>query len=415
MTITSHDAIPSSFKYFEKRSGPAGAAITRRLSRFVKGPLALPDGVAEALGRDRGRADPLSDSFIEAAFTRKNAREARKMVDQALDEGIHSVRDASPELVALFDHLDTEPTWLDWDRVERGARVFRRYGVDAYLYFGLISLDGYRAEMIHKPLVLTGTYTGGSAFGRYLETCRFWMDISEPGGLRRGGAGRKTAVTVRVMHSMIRRRIGPHEEWDSKRLGAPLSQNAQFGTVMLGFLLNEQMKLIGHLPSDREVLDHMHFWRYVAYLLGVESSFYPESIEDWWRVVYMMSLQDDPSDGPDSRMLSQSFIAAFGPSDNDDATDRKRKLREQNKVRGWTRFFLTEATFTANQLATPGLHRWLPLAHVLPNLVNELGRRVIPRYATVLDARQRRRRARWLDRHMTGRPARFTPVEVLSR
>ena len=133
----------------------------------------------------------------------------------ALDDGIGSVVEAPPELVALFEHLDTEPVWLDWKRVERGARVLRRYGVDAFYYFGLISLDGYRTEMIYKPLVLTGTYTGGTAFGRYLETCRFWLDISEPDGLRPGGAGRKAAVTVRVMHSMIRRKVA--RQWRHMR------------------------------------------------------------------------------------------------------------------------------------------------------------------------------------------------------
>jgi mpaB/rubber oxygenase-like protein len=99
--------------------------------------------------------------------------------------------------------------------VERDATAFRRYGVDAFYYFGLISLEGYRFEMIYKPLVLTGSYTGGTAFGRYLETCRFWLDTSEPGALRQGGQGRKTAVTIRLMHSMIRRRVGGHREWDA--------------------------------------------------------------------------------------------------------------------------------------------------------------------------------------------------------
>ena len=415
MSTTSVTKIPSSFKYFDKRNTDAGRKMAQELGRFVDGPIALPDLVAGELGRDRARADALSDEFIGAAFAGKYAHEARKMVDQALDHGIDSVPDASPELVALFKHLDTEPAWLDWDRVERGAKVFRRFGVDAYYYFGLIGLDAYRAEFIHKPLVLTGAYTGGSTFGRYLETCRFWMDVSEPGALRQGGAGRKTAVTIRVMHSMIRRKVGPHAEWDAERLGAPLSQNPQFGTIMLSFLLTQHTKMIGYWHSDAEILDHMHFWRYVAYLLGVEPAFYPETVEDWWRVVYLMMLQDDPADGPDSRMLAQSFVTAFGPTDTDPRDVRKRKLKEQAKVLGWTRFFLTDDTFTANQLPAPGWRRWLPLTRLVPNLLGEIGRRVLPGYADRLDARQRQSRAAWLQQHAAGRAARFAPVETLSR
>ncbi|MDT7670529.1 MAG: hypothetical protein QOC74_3312 [Pseudonocardiales bacterium] len=408
--------VPGSFRYFANRGSERSQQLMSVFGRFVSGPLALPDEVATELGRDRARADPLSDAFIGAAFDGGYAREARRLVDRALEHGIAAVPDAPAELVALFAHLDTEPAWLDWDRVERGAAVFRRYGVDAFYYFGLISLEGYRFEMIYKPLVLTGSYTGGTAFGRYLETCRFWLDTSEPGALRQGGAGRKTAVTIRVMHSMIRRRVGGHREWDAERLGAPLSQNAQFGTILLSFLLNQHTKLIGYWPSDGEILDHMHFWRYIAYLMGVEPAFYPETIADWWRLAYLMLTADDPSDGPDSRKLAQSFVAAFGPSDENSKADRVRKAAEQRTVRDWTRFFLTEETFRVNELAVPPAWRRLrPLTGLLPNLRDEFGRRFVPGYAYRLDQRKRTLRAAWLRQHTAGRPARFSPVEKLAR
>jgi len=408
--------VPTSYRYFANRGGARGGQLMALLGRFVRGPLALPDDVATELGRDRARADPLSDAFIEAAFDGGYVRDTRKLVDQALEHGIGSVPNAPAELAALFEHLDAEPDWLDWDRVERGALLARRYGLDAFYYYGLISLEGYRTEMIYKPLVLTGSYTGGTAFGRYLETCRFWLDTSEPGALRQGGAGRRTAVTIRVMHSMIRRKVGRHPEWDAERLGEPLSQNAQFGTISLSFLITQHAKLIGHWPSDREVLDHMHFWRYIGHLMGVEPSFYPETIEDWWRVMYLMLTMDDPSDGPDSRKLSQSFVAAFGPSDRNTRAERKRKAAEQRLVLDWTRFFLTEGTFTANELtAPPAWRRWRPLTRLAPNLRDELGRRLLPGYAARVDERKRAHRSAWLEQHTAGRKARFSPVETLAR
>ena len=56
------------------------------------------------------------------------------------------------------------------------------------------------------------------------------------------------------MHSMIRRRIAPHPEWDGPRLGVPLSQNAQLGTLFTSFLLNEHTKKLGYLVTDDEIL-----------------------------------------------------------------------------------------------------------------------------------------------------------------
>jgi hypothetical protein len=59
-------------------------------------------------------------------------------------------------------------------------------------------------------------------------------------------------------------------ERDRVGRGAPLSQNAQFSTISLSFLITQHFKLMGYWPSDSEVLDHMHFWRYPGYLMGVE-------------------------------------------------------------------------------------------------------------------------------------------------
>jgi len=102
--------------------------------------------------------------------------------------------------------------------------VFRRYGSELYPYFGMITFNGYGLETIQKPLALTGAYTGGSAFGRFLETSRLWTDTTEPGAMRPGGMGRRSAVFVRVLHSIIRHTLLPHPEWDRDKLGVPISQ-----------------------------------------------------------------------------------------------------------------------------------------------------------------------------------------------
>lgn len=408
-------SVPSSFRYFENTRRPRARQLADSLAKRVSGSIELPDAIAAELGRDRGRGDPLSDDFIDAAFEARTVKEARRQVEQALASGVESVENLLPGLRELFAHLDTEPPWLDWAEVERGAAILRHYGTDAFRYFGLVSLPGYRIEMIHKPLILTGAYTGGSAFRRYLETCKFWTEISEPDALRQRGEGRKTAVLIRILHSIIRHTIQPHPEWDTDRLGVPLSQNAQFGTISLSFWINQQLKVIGYLPSDDEILSHMHFWRYVGYLMGVEPAFYPESIDDWWRVMYVMFLQDVPSDGPDSRMLGQSWVKAFGPAGDESPELARQKSREVAEVLGWTRFFLRRSDVNAMELDVAGLHRWAPLRRIPTNLIAEGARRALPRADRVIDNLRRRQRRAWLEGHLSERPAQFAPVERLTR
>jgi hypothetical protein len=91
------------------------------------------------------------------------------------------------------------------------------------------------------------------------------------------------------------------------------------------------------------------------------------------------------------------------------------KVREQRLIPGWTRFFLSNEVFTANQLPQPGWRRWLPLTRLLPNLRDEICRRWIPGYDQRLDARKRARRTAWLHEHTQGRAAQLKPVEMLSR
>jgi hypothetical protein len=45
------------------------------------------------------------------------------LVGLALRGGIGSVDDPSPELVALFKQIDTDPEWADWAKIEHGAEV----------------------------------------------------------------------------------------------------------------------------------------------------------------------------------------------------------------------------------------------------------------------------------------------------
>ncbi len=164
MTEQSTDIrIPEAFAYFRLRDDPASLALKKKFERLAGTPLDISEELATSFGRAMNIGDPLADSYIDAAFASPKGRgRARKDVEQALSGGIESVVDPSPELVALFDQIDTDPEWLDWDKVEHGAEVFRRYGKEMFPYLGIMSFPGFTLETITKPLApVTGAYTGG--------------------------------------------------------------------------------------------------------------------------------------------------------------------------------------------------------------------------------------------------------------
>src|SRR5712672_2466662 len=282
MTQSTVVSIPECYNYFQAVDSPIGRTIRRQLERRAKCQLDIPEQQASAFGRAMNTGDRLGDTYIDTAFASPSGRaRARKDVEQALSHGIDSVEDPSPELLALFEQLNTDPEWVDWGKVEHGAEVFRRYGSELYPYFGMMTFNAYGLETIAKPLALTGAYTGGSAFGRFLETCRLWTDTTEPGAMRPGGAGRRSAVFVRTLHSMIRHTLLPHPEWDQAKLGTPISQFGMFGTLLLSsYAPGQQLKLIGYRPTDADIEAMMHHWRYVGYLMGAKVPWYPETVTD---------------------------------------------------------------------------------------------------------------------------------------
>jgi len=417
MTQSTAVSIPECYNYFRAADSPVGRAIKSRLERRAKSRLDIPDKLATAWGRAMNTGDRLGDVYIAAAFATPSGRaRARKDVEQALSHGIESVQDPSPELVALFDQIDTEPEWLDWNTVEHGAEVFRRYGKELYPFFGMITFSGYALESIAKPLALTGAYTGGSAFGRFMETCRLWTDTSEPGAMRRGGAGRRSAVFVRVLHSIIRHTLLPHPEWDRDRLGVPISQLGMFQTLMASsFAPGQQLKLLGYLPTDDDIAAMMHHWRYVGYLMGVEPPWYPETMTDAFTAQLLIALSEAPNVGKDSQDLCRSFMDTYLPAD--DARGLRRlsgNLRYKAQL-GHARFYLGRQSFRATGLPDPGRWRYAPLARVIPNLTRETLRRNVPGVAGWIDQAHRRARHEFLHKNLDGGEAKFKPVDKLTR
>jgi len=417
MTQSSDISIPKCYNYFRAADGPVGRAIKSRLERRAKSDLDISDELATAFGRALNTGDRLGDAYITTAFASPSGRaRARKDVEHALSHGIESVEDPSPELISLFEQIDTDPDWVDWDKVEHGAEVFRRYGSELYPYFGIMTFNAYGLETIATPLAMTGAYTGGSAFGRFLETSRLWTDTTEPGAMRPGGVGRRSAVFVRVLHSIIRHTLLPHPEWDRDKLGVPISQFGMFGTLMASsFAPGQQLKLLGYRPTDDDIVAMMHHWRYVGYLMGVESPWYPDTVTEGFQAQLVIALSEAPNVGKDSQELCRSFMGTYLPPEDARALRRiYGRLRYKAQL-GHARFYLGERSFGATGLPDAGLWRYAPLARVIPNLTRETLRRNVPGVAGWIDKAHRRARQEFLNKNLEGGEAKFKPVDKLTR
>lgn len=415
---TTAPRIPTEFHYWKNLNTQkfrSGVKAFRRLFGFSPD---LPEAVVKTFAESYYLADPVAEAFVDEVYLGGDPKKGRAMLDQALEHGIDSVPDAPPSMRALFAEREQPPAWLDKRLVAQGARVFRHFGPGLFQFFGAITLDAYGNSSVVKPLVLTGAYAGESAKARFMETCAFWVDVSEPGGLEPGGEGWKTTLRVRIMHVFVRRRLISHPEWRMDDWGVPISQADAMITLMAGSVApGYLLRIAGYRTSEQEILALMHFWRYVGHLMGVQPPWYPQTVREGLQFSFMAFLSGAGMAGPDGMKLCKSFYDAFEPRLPDDAPWRERAWSwfEHKMHQGYVGFFVSSHTRKTAGIPSGGLWRLAPLAGAPLMFAMETVRRHVPRADDWWDEMSRRRRRDWLARHMGERKAEYTAVASFTR
>jgi ER-bound oxygenase mpaB/B'/Rubber oxygenase, catalytic domain len=404
--------VPTEFRYWE-RVNDRRIQLARRawqaVWRFDPQP---PDELVREFARGHYDADPVAEAFVDDVYLERGAREGRRMLDQALEQGVDSVPDAPASMRQLFEEFERDPDWLDRDQVELGARVFRRYGTSVFSFATTSTLEMYSESSITKPLSLSGGYAGEAAHKRQLETVRFWIDITEPGGLSAGARGRATAMRVRVMHVFIRRRLSQHPEWELGAWGVLISISDATLTLMGGSVVpGLALWSVGHQTTIKEIEALLHFWRYVGHLLGVQPRWYPADFRESVQLMYAAFVKRAYTAGQDGTELVESYLPAFAPKPG---TSLRKRLRDELNYRaqiGYTRFWMLPATYRRHDMPNPWPWALHPLAQFPVVLTLESLRRLVPRLDGAADRVQRWRRNNWYASETGGREAEFHPVE----
>ncbi|RJQ67522.1 DUF2236 domain-containing protein [Pseudonocardiaceae bacterium YIM PH 21723] len=375
-----------------------------------------PDEVVHKFADGFYDADPVAEAFVDEVYLGRGAAEGRALLDRAIEHGVDSIPDAPESMRTLFAEFETPPEWLDMDRVRAGARTWCRYGPVAFALGGVTTLEMYSENSLAKPLALSGGYAGDSARHRFLETSRFWIDVSEPGGLEPGGAGRKAAMRVRIMHVFIRRRLLQHPEWDLAAWGVPISMS-DATTTLMGGSVSPGLVLWTHgfQTTIKEIEDLQHFWKYIGYLMGVQPDWYPEDVRSGVQLLAATLLRRAHRSGQDGRDLIESYPVAFRPRPG---TGWKRRLYDEIHYRvqlGYTGFWLPPWTYRRYDLPNPFPWLLIPVLSWPFVFVAETIRRFVPGADRLAYRQARRFREFWYRQEMGTEQARFAPAETFRR
>lgn len=262
----------------------------------------------DRLGELLLEGDPLADDVVEA-FAKLPAGAGRRMLEDALRNGIGSVSGAPDALRALFAEVDHIPAWVDRDALERGGDLLFRTGWFGGLALATSLVYGYASPGGNKPLVFSGRLTE-QAPRRLMETSRFVEATCLPGGLRRYAEGFAITVKVRVMHAQVRRLLIQSGRWSSEDWGVPANQHDMGGTALLfSAVVLDSLRKLGFDFDAESIHLYMQLWRYSGYLMGVDQEVLPTSEREARRLMDMIaSTESEPDE--DSRRLTVALFSA---------------------------------------------------------------------------------------------------------
>lgn len=408
---------PTAFVYQEAMSRP-GIRRARRLAKRLTGKDLFPTAAQiEAFYGDMYNADPVAERFVDDVFYGEIGQEkGRELLKKALADGIESIENPPESMVALFREFEDVPDWVDPEVVEAGAQIWRRWGTFLFSVAGGETLEMYTEAAVATPLSLAGGYAGDNALRRFLETSRFWIDVSEPGALLTPGSkGRATAMLVRVMHVSVRRRVADHPEWHIDRWGIPISQAYMLLTLSGGSVVPALLLwAVGVQTTRKEIHQLIHFQRYMGYIVGVRNTWYPENIADTLRLLALVTVARSDDSGEHGAELIESFPQAFAPRGDHRGLRRLRERYNAAIYAAYARLFMLPPTYAKYDMpnAWPGL-AWIAARFPLMVVV-ETGRR-IPPLGRLHERVMVRHRESWYRAQMAGREAEFDASGALRR
>ncbi|MEV6217069.1 oxygenase MpaB family protein [Nocardia sp. NPDC051833] len=409
---------PTAFRYWEARGTARVRRIERLFATVTRQRLFPSDEQAVALCADLFTGDPVAERFVaEVSHGAIGAKAGRRLLDRALAEGIDAVPDAPESMRALFAEFETVPEWVVPELVEQGAAIWRRWGTMLFSFAGAETLEMYTEAAVATPLSLAGGYAGDSALRRFLETTRFWMDVSAPDALLTpGSAGRATALKVRVMHVSVRAKVAGHPEWDIERWGLPISQTYQMLTLLGGSVTpGLGLWVLGYQTTPSEIRALLHFQKYLGHLLGVRLRWYPETVLDALRVLAMTIVSRSYDAGQHGTELIESYPAAFAPRDGHRGLTRLREKYNYRINSVYSAMYM--APGTRRRYTMPPAFPWIVVPIVRFPLITamEVARRVCPPFARVHEKVMLWHRENWYRAQMQGREAAFDASGALRR
>ncbi|KAI0885314.1 uncharacterized protein GGS22DRAFT_179856 [Annulohypoxylon maeteangense] len=202
---------------------------------------------------------------------------AEKKVRRDLYELLKQHGTTDKKAKRLWSEVNTIPDWVDWEQIERGQKVFYRYGGPAITSLTFLSLlGGMGSGRTVETLDRTGGFSAEVVRRRLLETTQHTLNVTRDlESIKPGGDGFADSIRVRMLHATVRRRVMKMAAsrpgyYDMQAFGIPINDLDCIGTInaFSATVLWMGLQRQGIYLRRQETADYLALWRYVAYLMG---------------------------------------------------------------------------------------------------------------------------------------------------
>ncbi|GAA0610934.1 hypothetical protein GCM10009547_11210 [Sporichthya brevicatena] len=231
------------------------------------------------------RGDDTADALVAAMRVDKALRQ---QFEQALTGGVETLAAAAPVIRDFFATVDTVPDWIEEEKVALGVRTQRR--IDGLTSAGAGFAMGFQLAAIlpnSSKAMSTNARAVENAGRRLAETGRIALDLNDPNGRGRFGAGTISSTRLRILHASVRRYLNNRPDWDHGFYGTPISASDNLGASLVGCAIVQAARRAGYRFSDEELEGTAHLVGLFAYRQGVPVDLIPRTHEEQLRAFYI--------------------------------------------------------------------------------------------------------------------------------
>jgi hypothetical protein len=268
---------------------PAKAFVRSRFGQNVlwwercDGGYHLSRGELEPYRHIGDELDVILTSLNDSGFPLGAGDDLLLMMQEASKKACSARSAIETQMASFIEKYKVLPSWVDKNQLRRGQEVFLAYLPVASLSLFYRSLvPGFSipkiAAVVRATAYLSPPSRPDQVMQRLLDTGELTTACTGLGldAILPGGVGWKTALYVRILHAKVRFSLmnrNGKKKWDVESYGVPINQEDMAATL-LAFSVNVLFGIdlvSGVTLPMQQKLDYLALWRYIGWLLGVET------------------------------------------------------------------------------------------------------------------------------------------------